>query len=339
MTAPSATAAPNVSQGVPTSALATSSRLDNTLGAFLLGTYFGLMLYGMVIYQVYRYFRMYPNDVGLVKIWVVAILLVETAHTILCWHSCYYYLITNYHRPDILPYSVWSINMLPVITSITVGMSQGFFARRVYLISSKYRILVTISIILSIAVLGFSVAATSMGFVLNVYTTFSQFSWLDSAAFATTLVADSLTTTVLVITLKRSRTGITRTNRIVDRLILYAVNTGLLTSISNAVALILSIAQPDNMIYFGVCIVITKLYANSLLAVLNTRRDLAETGSSSTASATVPPPIGLSRIRGTATRLTRPAELWNMPQVSDGSRTAFELKICDDTIESTCVAY
>ncbi|KAI0667885.1 hypothetical protein C8Q78DRAFT_1081766 [Trametes maxima] len=286
-----ATTAPDTSQG-PAPAIPT---LGNTLGAFLVGTYLGLILYGMIIYQAYNYFRMYPDDLRLVKIWVIVILLVETVHTVMCWHSCYYYLVSNYFRPDILQYSVWSMNMLPLIASTGIGVSQGFFARRVYLINPKYRILVAISILLTVVAFGLSAAATSMGFILNVYTKFSRVEWLDSAALAAALLADSLTTAVLIIALKRSRTGIKR--------------------ICNVVALGFSVAQPDNMIIFGVSIVATKVYGNSLLAVLNTRRDLAETCNSGTAPQVAPPPISLNRM-GTASRRTGAAGLWNAPQVS-----------------------
>ncbi|KAH9895559.1 hypothetical protein C8Q73DRAFT_611340, partial [Cubamyces lactineus] len=40
--------------------------LDNTYGALLLGTSFGLMLYGLTIHQTFRYTRLYPKD----KLWL-----------------------------------------------------------------------------------------------------------------------------------------------------------------------------------------------------------------------------------------------------------------------------
>ncbi|OJT15861.1 hypothetical protein TRAPUB_1513 [Trametes pubescens] len=36
--------------------------LDNTFGAVLLGTFVGLILYGLTLHQSYRYLRLYPND-------------------------------------------------------------------------------------------------------------------------------------------------------------------------------------------------------------------------------------------------------------------------------------
>ena len=63
-------------------------RLDSTLGAVLLGTYFGLMqvdvlrnekvrisdgsliLYGLVLHQAFRYFRLFKKDVLVIRTFV-----------------------------------------------------------------------------------------------------------------------------------------------------------------------------------------------------------------------------------------------------------------------------
>ncbi|KAI0648723.1 hypothetical protein C8Q79DRAFT_1007297 [Trametes meyenii] len=267
--------------------------LDNTFGALLIGTFVALMLYGLIIHQAYRYFRLYSGDILLVKVFVVEIF--------------YFYLVSNYFNPTALLVGVWSMDAQPVLTSIGIFVSQSFFAFRVYLISPKYRLLVAVSVLLTFIALGFAAAATYETRHNLTFAGFKPYTWLDSAAFASTVASDCLTTSVLIITLKRSRTGIKRTDHIVDRLVLYAVNTGLLTSIFNVCALVLALVVPGNMIYIGVSIVSTKVYANSLLAVLNTRRALSEK------DAMEPAAIGLSGV-GNATRLTS-AELWNVPHI------------------------
>ena len=76
----------------------------------------------------------------------------------------------------------------------------------------------------------------------------STFQWLDSAYFGISSVADIITAIVLVKTLRSSRTGfkkyvirnkatymypwlmgVPRTDTMLERLILYTINTGLLT--------------------------------------------------------------------------------------------------------------
>ncbi|KAJ8085618.1 hypothetical protein PM082_004436 [Marasmius tenuissimus] len=74
--------------------------------------------------------------------------------------------------------------------------------------------------------------------------------------------------------LHESRTGIGKTNRIITSLMIYAVNRCLLTSFVAIVEVIVFVARPHELWFLGVDFVIGKLYANSLLASLNSRNML-----------------------------------------------------------------
>uniref|UniRef100_A0A5K1JV17 Tox1 n=1 Tax=Ganoderma boninense TaxID=34458 RepID=A0A5K1JV17_9APHY len=97
--------------------------LDSTFGAVLIGTFLGLMLYGLVVHQTYRYFSLYPRDSGWIKALVVSTLLFETAHIVLSTHICYYYLVTNYGNADAIQSSVWSLGWL-----VSAGAGAAFLA-------------------------------------------------------------------------------------------------------------------------------------------------------------------------------------------------------------------
>jgi len=71
--------------------------------------------------------------------------------------------------------------------------------------------------------------------------------------------------------LHKSRTGIKQTDALINKLIIFFVNTGLLTSVLAIAVVISSLASPDTQ-YFAACyFVIGRLYTNSLLALLNSR--------------------------------------------------------------------
>ncbi|KAM5544661.1 hypothetical protein V8D89_001559 [Ganoderma adspersum] len=53
--------------------------LDNTFGAVLIGTFVGLMLYGITLHQSYRYFHMYPADLPILRFLVSFVLYVSTS--------------------------------------------------------------------------------------------------------------------------------------------------------------------------------------------------------------------------------------------------------------------
>ncbi|KAJ8486821.1 hypothetical protein ONZ51_g4568 [Trametes cubensis] len=248
--------------------------LDNTYGAGLIGTAVGLMLFGLTVHQVYRYFRLYPTDPRYIKIYVVVLLILETFHIVISLHTCYFYLITNYLQPGAFLVPIWSVNTVPLATGVVAVVSQCFFAHRVWLVGPQLRPLVLISVVFLLVELGFSMAATIETYVRPLYKSYWSVTWVFSASFGVAIVVDSVLTGTLITILHRSRTGIKRTDSMIDLLIVYSVNTGLLTGIFNILTFTFALVYPDNIIYGGFAIVTAKLYANSVLAALNARKSL-----------------------------------------------------------------
>ncbi|OSC96318.1 hypothetical protein PYCCODRAFT_1379399 [Trametes coccinea BRFM310] len=247
--------------------------LDDTFGAFLIGTLFAVMLYGMTIHQVYQYFRFHSDGERWNKCLVcLSHNTLETFHVILCIHACYYYFIRSFGNWDELAVGVWVVSDLYYVRMEISLPLCSFFARRVYLISASYRVVVLIAVVLLFGELG--------EFSLPRFAHFQKFTWLISAGAAMAVVADGLLTCILVTVLRKNMTGIKRMDTIVDTLILYTVTTDetdyLVLSLVNLLSFIFSLLSPSNLIYTAFGVVSTKLYANSLLAALNSRKYLAD---------------------------------------------------------------
>ncbi|KAI0353712.1 hypothetical protein OH77DRAFT_1522272 [Trametes cingulata] len=248
--------------------------LDGTYGALLVGTFISAILYGMTLHQVYRYLRTCPSR-SPARYYVLGLLFLDTFHTVLCMHACYWYLISNYYKPLQLTKGVWSVDLLPVAVGCTIITCQCFYARRVYLIERKYKYVVVFVILLFLAVLGCAVAATAEAFILPNYSDFSRVTWLTSAGFGIVVVADALLTGVLMFTLHRLRTGHQRTDSVIDVLILYALCTGLLTDILSVLAFCFGLFLPHKLVYVAIDNVTAKVYVNSVLAALNFRHSFS----------------------------------------------------------------
>jgi hypothetical protein len=65
----------------------------------------------------------------------------------------------------------------------------------------------------------------------------------------------------------RLRTGISTTDTILTRLSRYVIETGLATSIIAVGALVLFVKYPSNNLHNMLCVILTKTYSNSLMAV------------------------------------------------------------------------
>ncbi|EIW52182.1 uncharacterized protein TRAVEDRAFT_75272 [Trametes versicolor FP-101664 SS1] len=260
--------------------------LASTLGAVLLGSVFGFMLYVLMLHQTYRYYRMYPGDSLALKGLVFIIVAMETFHTALWIIICYEYLINNYFNPFNLIETHWRvtpklyalryIKLTIPVTAITGTFSQIFYAGRIYYIGPQYRPIVAAAVTVMLLSLGWDFAATVKVFHAATIFEFSHWTWIISVAYGMVVLCDLINATALIVVLRRSRTGVKRTDTVIDTLVLYTVNTGLLTTIVSSLVFAFALAYPDNLIYGALSIPGVKLYSNSVLALLNSRRALSE---------------------------------------------------------------
>ncbi|EIW52155.1 uncharacterized protein TRAVEDRAFT_53583 [Trametes versicolor FP-101664 SS1] len=96
------------------------------------------------------------------------------------------------------------------------------------------------------------------------------------------------------------------TDSLIDVLVIYAVNTGVLTCILGLLGFIFAVVTPDNFIYIGLSIVGVKMYANSVLAVLNCRRSLSDCLHAGFEMGSFEPNFALSGNRIDARKLQQP---------------------------------
>ncbi|KAI9056777.1 hypothetical protein FKP32DRAFT_1681943 [Trametes sanguinea] len=252
--------------------------LENTFGAYLVCTCLGCMLFGLTTHQTYRYFRLYPSDSKSLKSLVILVLGLDVVHTILTVHICYFYLVTNYFHPERLAEGVWSIRLVILNTGLMILCAHCFYARRLFFLSNRNIFPVAIIALLLAVEIGFSIASAYESFAQVTFARFIQYSYLLWTVISCAVAVDCVATGTLTYYLHKSRTGFRRTDSMVDVLMVYTVNTGLSTSIVTIAALICAVTMKSNLIYSGIITIATKMYSNSLLAVLNSRRSLVDKG-------------------------------------------------------------
>ncbi|KAI6101527.1 hypothetical protein EV401DRAFT_2201664 [Pisolithus croceorrhizus] len=226
----------------------------------------------------------YSEDDSTTKFIVAAVWVLDTLHVSFMCHMLYYYLITNYGVPMSLEYVVWSFPASILVNSFVITIVQLFFAHKIYyLCHRKLRWLVTAPIILLVLVQsGFSMATAVVTFINDALTyAFHTRFYTATPAAAAILLAEVLNTVSLCVLLYESgsRSAVPRTKRLLNTLIIYAVNRCLLTLL----VVIAEVAvDVDKIVAWTMALTFLtpKLYANSLLASLNTRQHLRSQGSS-----------------------------------------------------------
>ncbi|KAI6105011.1 hypothetical protein EDD16DRAFT_237324 [Pisolithus croceorrhizus] len=147
------------------------------------------------------------GDASITKLIVAGIWILDTLHASFMGHFLYHYLITNYGVPASLEYIVWSYPASLLANLIVITVVQFFFAHKIFhLCRRKLRWLVTVPIILLVlAHFGFAMATATVILVKNA-------------------VSYDLQVRLYTATPGGSHSAVPRTKRLLNTLIVYAVN-------------------------------------------------------------------------------------------------------------------
>ncbi|KAL1939521.1 hypothetical protein VTO73DRAFT_9832 [Trametes versicolor] len=259
--------------------------IDGTSGALLIGTFIGLFLLGLILHQAERYARTFPGDSLWIKSLVALMVFLEIASSGINVHVCYHSLVTNYFHPERAVNNTWTISLTPLTTEVTLFLTQGWFARRLWILGPRYRPVVIVACICILAELGVIMAPT-INLLGSTYSQASEevpYVYLIPTSFALALAVNVMLTIPLIYTLQvhRKRAGFSRsTNAMLDILILYSVSTGLLNGVFDLITLILAFTFLRDYLYTIPALPAGKLYGITLLAALHSRRTVRDRGQS-----------------------------------------------------------
>ncbi|KAH7927603.1 hypothetical protein BV22DRAFT_268548 [Leucogyrophana mollusca] len=237
----------------------------------LIGTLIGLLLYGVTCMQIFFYFHNYQDDRPSLRRTVAVLWLLETVHAGMLMKTMDYYLVANYGDPSILSSATWDIAVIFIIGLLIDFIVYLYFSWRIWTFFKRRPVLVFMCAI--------AFARTGLSIVPCIWCVLAK-SWFVYREETKTIilvgnilfiVGDTFSATVFIYYLRQSRIGIYRTDRLINRLLLYTMATGALTSLVDVAALIVTLLQPNGLAFMGVILVQTQLYANSLLTSLNVR--------------------------------------------------------------------
>ncbi|KAL6303388.1 hypothetical protein BKA93DRAFT_826674 [Sparassis latifolia] len=271
--------------------------LDRTYGVVFIGVLISAILFGVTNLQVFIYFQRYSRD----SIWDKSLSAVYV----------YYYLITNYLNPLELLKVVWSFKAQIMIDAIVVIFVHTLYTIRLWksaslclnVISPSQSLLgerrsdgVARSIHISssssfrphvksmIVFLGYGVAALLCYEItqFELYTDLLQDRWVTYVPFGTATFIDTIIAGSLCFLLARCRTGFHEMDSTITVLMVYTLNTGVLTtaiffycsSVCSITAMATFSALPDTFTVLCIEFLVTKMYINSFMAMFNARNKL-----------------------------------------------------------------
>jgi len=258
--------------------MATPVALDNTLGSMLIGLVVAAMLNGVAIVQVYYYFT-HQSDPRHLKLLVGTVITLDTIHQALITHTVYTYTVTNFGNLAGFKSVVWSNSAGVVFNALIALLVQSFLTLRVWRCSNHSKLLTGVIVLFVIAEFVTILMATAWSFQWKTYERLVGLRHFNVGVNAITVAGDSLIAASLCFFLHRSRTGLSRSDTMIDKLILFTVGTGLLPSICAIFSLIFLLVAKRTFIFIGFFFCIGRLYTNCLLVTLNARKKLLAAGS------------------------------------------------------------
>jgi len=148
---------------------------------------------------------------------------------------------------------------------------QTFYTYRVWCLSRKSYFLTLLILFLILATAGSGTAWVILSLKLQTYRQLLHISPLTITINALSTTADIIIATSLCYLLNKARTGYKKSDTVINKLIIFVVNTGVLTTCCALASLISLVLSPDSLIYAAFYFCIGRFYINSFLATLNAR--------------------------------------------------------------------
>ncbi|KAJ7062683.1 hypothetical protein C8F01DRAFT_1368422 [Mycena amicta] len=272
------------------------------LGVMEIGTFVSLFLFGVVAIQGFVYFSNCRADTLGLRLFVGSVLFLELCHSIASCHVIYAFTVLEAGLPELAkPANTYSLSLTPVLETLITTLVQGFFGYRIYLLSGRLYIAMGCWFLcvlrflsgMSLAVVAFMDVPLEPDFfhLQNTY------GWIIAIALNVGVVLDLVITVVMCVHIRKMYTpyigDMPRGQDIIQRLIMWTIQTGLITSMTSVAVEITFQTMRRNFVWLALYTLLAKLYSNSLLVLLNARPPptiTLRTGSSSP----LPPPSPLS---------------------------------------------
>lgn len=252
-----------------------SAHIKTTLGSILLGCMISTVLSGMTAVQTFLYYRLYPKDPFRMKLLVIIVWLLDWSHAACICAATWDYFILNFGNDAITDVIPISIALTVAFTATITFITHLFFSHRVFRLSRNNYYITAPLVVLAFVRLGAALVSTiEMGRLKSFHAFVHDYGYVFTLGLSSASTLDVLITTAMWYFLQMSRTGFREMDHVIDKIMLYTLNNGALTCLTTVMSLIFWLTMPGNLVFLGLHFAISKLYANSLLGTLNSRRSL-----------------------------------------------------------------
>jgi len=231
-------------------------------------------LFGVTCAQACLYFRRYTQDSTRLKSIVITLLFLESCNIAFVTYGMFVYTIIDRGDINCLTGILWSMLFQVVPANLVVTLVQYVWIIRIWTVSrSPRRTQITAAMLSSVLI----EAVISIAWVVAAHTSthwgqVQGVMWASVASFILRTFNDIVLTTLLCYHLQRSKNGLQETDSMIQTMIGYGLRAGVLNCMGSISLMVLVVTLPTKPYYVGVHVISARIYANSLLVMLNWRR-------------------------------------------------------------------
>ncbi|KAJ7213288.1 hypothetical protein C8J57DRAFT_1538836 [Mycena rebaudengoi] len=237
--------------------MAEEINFNATIGPEEVGVIVGAWMFGMFTVQAFNYFSDFPHDSKRLKVIVSLIPLIL--------------------QPNLFILSRRSLSYVNRFLELAHHLSvreyrKVFFAHRVLILSGSWIIPIIcwfLSFLRMLSLVAVCAATITTPFIPEFK---AKWDWLVLASIGISTTVDVVVAVALCVLLwqRRNRSGVQSTRQTIDSLMAWTINTGLITSAASIMMLIFFVTMA-NFAWLTMLLIIPRLFANSMLASLNSR--------------------------------------------------------------------
>ncbi|KAF7304316.1 Zn(2)-C6 fungal-type domain-containing protein [Mycena chlorophos] len=252
--------------------------LDATLGPLVVGGFLTVFCFGIICSQTIYYLQHFPKDRWLVKGFVIFLWISQLAYTIAICQGTYGVSVGDFGQIEALTYAPWGLSAGQILGGVIDHLIQAFFVLQIY--RATHRLFLGI-VLWTLVVLLETLAAYLCAQLLKTHSIPLTFDDQKNHRFLLLLffgdaTMDLVNAAILCFHLKVQReAAFTKTTlALVDRLLMYTLQTGLTTSLVAFAAAIAYAINQNNYIWVIFFELLPCSFLSALLSNINNRANL-----------------------------------------------------------------
>ncbi|KAF7337393.1 hypothetical protein MSAN_02265500 [Mycena sanguinolenta] len=257
------------------------------LGVIEIGVFLSLVLFGVVAFQGYLYFRNCRADTVALRVLVGSVLFFELCHSVVSCHAIYFFTVILAGVPELQkPANSYSLSLVPVFETLITTAVQGFFAYRIWILSGRIHISLVCWGLGFLRLLG-GMAMAVIAFLdvplePDYFHLQDTYGWVITSALNVGAVLDVLVAVSLSVYIRKLYTpyNLPKSEELIHRLVTFTIQTGLITSLTSVAVVIAFQTMKHNFVWlalytfpcktvfkFSTCVV--RLIVRGIFAIIN----------------------------------------------------------------------